>query len=87
MSRAAFEKWQQKRFPLNEDDLNSDFIENALHEAWLAGRESMRDEAVKVCELIELGADTSWRLNYDPEDQGRSNGACECAFDIRKIAP
>lgn len=57
MSRAAFEKWQQKRFPLNEDDLNSDFIENALHEAWLAGRESMRDEAAETCQIMADGWD------------------------------
>lgn len=64
---------------------------------WLAGRESMRDEAAELCEKI---SDDKWRLYkghkpYTGKEPGRasqhvegiSDGAIECESAIRKIEP
>lgn len=50
MSRAKFEEWaRSKGYDLDkwEEEFES-FLTVAAHEGWLAGRESMRDEAAAI---------------------------------------
>lgn len=42
-----------------------------------------REECALACEEISLQAATSWKLAYQPQDQGREMGADDCAASIR----
>lgn len=43
-----------------------------------------REACAKVCEDVSLQALTSWKLAYQPQDQGREMGADDCAAAIRQ---
>jgi hypothetical protein len=42
-----------------------------------------REACALVCEDVSLQAATSWKLAYQPQDQGREIGADDCAVAIR----
>jgi hypothetical protein len=42
-----------------------------------------REACAQVCEDVSLQAATSWKLAYQPQDQGRETGADDCAAAIR----
>lgn len=76
MSRAKFEEWcKQERGMLCNDETQA-----LMLSAWLAGRESMRDEAAKVCEDQAYLA-----TEFDLKDEARWLDAS--AGYIRKIEP
>lgn len=54
-------------------------------EAYKRGQEDMLERAVKKCEEIETKYHRKWKKDYLPQDQGISNGASECAYDIRYL--
>jgi len=58
MSRDKFEEW------VKEFDIDSVREWQFAHTAWLAGRESMRDEAAKKCanDLVLYDTDHEWNV-------------------------
>ena len=42
-----------------------------------------REACAKVCEGIAIEARTLWKARYEPHEDGRSDGAFECAEAIR----
>lgn len=80
MSRAKFEEWaRSKGYDL--DKLEEEFeslLTCAAHEGWLAGRESMMDEAADKCKESQKG---------DGRAQARYVTAGNISDAIRKIEP
>lgn len=72
MSRAKFEEWCKSR-KIETDSL----IGAAYYELWLAGRESMRDEAAAKCanESVCYDTDHEWNVR------------CAAAEEIKAIEP
>lgn len=42
-----------------------------------------REECAQVCDEIEMNGHALWKRTYDPDAQGRSTGAADCANAIR----
>lgn len=42
-----------------------------------------REECAKVCDAISTAARKDWKAKYNPHDDGRCDGAFECAESIR----
>ena len=88
MSRAKFEEWLNKPCSAIEDPVAwvvSD-VDSIAYQAWLAGRESMRDEAAKSCE------DKADRIYPEGKrsnqvDRHVADVLDRHADEIRKIAP
>lgn len=55
MSRAKFEQWFNQRYMVSNEQ--GSHVKEMAYVAWLAGRESMRDEAAELMQLKheELG--------------------------------
>jgi len=70
-SRAEFEAWFKKNGNKSHGS-GEDGVMNSFFSIWQAGRESMRDEAVKICEEMT------------PTD---INGYCPVAVEVYRIKP
>ena len=64
----------------DEPFYSADQVEEIRRAAILAERE----RCAKVCEDIGLKYWALWKKRYNPDDQGKSNGADECAAAIRE---
>lgn len=78
MAREAGAELYAETMCVNGKDAD-EFIERFA--AMVAAHE--REQCAKVCEEISMQAYTSWKLAYQPQDQGREIGADDCAAAIR----
>ena len=56
----------------------------SISQAVAAAVKRERERCAKICEKLEGEHWAAWKLTAEPEWQGRSNGAGECAAAIRK---
>ena len=56
---------------------------DGLQRFWELAAAKERDACAQLCEDVSLQAATSWKLAYQPQDQGRETGADDCAAAIR----
>ena len=53
-------------------------------EVWQAATAVERERCAKVCEAIGIEARKEWKTHYKAHDDGRSDGANDCAAAIRQ---
>ena len=72
------------RFGMDSELL--DRIERVVRLAEAAEREAAareREACAKLCDEVETQGHALWKRTYDPDAQGRSTGAADCAAAIR----
>lgn len=85
MSRAKFDDWTSRKWPLADADDATDRMFVLLYEAWQAGRASMREEAAEECESRAVIA-YEFLSDACKSPQEVSDLEChECAAAIRSI--
>jgi hypothetical protein len=68
------------------DDMNLHEVKDAVLFHLEAVRKEALEDAAKCCDNLSTDFWADWKAKYMPHDQGKSDGAEECAAKIRKLS-